>query len=92
MELPRIPGNGHLGHRQALDHPQTRLHHPAHPGWEHSEEREFPRFVADVLHGRLVPRTLTTALGTQYEGWAAPEDVTAANEYASPQTTPPAPA
>ncbi|MEU0250779.1 competence protein CoiA family protein [Streptomyces sp. NPDC006235] len=64
-----------------------------HAGWDHGEAREVPQFVADVLHGRLVPRTLTTALGTRYDGWAAPEDVRAADEYAaSTQTTPPTPA
>ena len=72
--------------------PSPFWHGPIHAGWDHGEERA-PRFVAAVLHGHLVPRTATTALGTRYDGWAAPEDVTAADEYAaSTGTTPPAPA
>jgi hypothetical protein len=73
--------------------PSPFWHGPVHAGWDHGEERALTGFVADVLHGRLVPRTLTTAVGTRYDGWAAPEDVKAADEYAaSSQAAPPEPA
>ncbi|MGQ4390322.1 hypothetical protein [Streptomyces sp. SAS_270] len=73
--------------------PSPFWHGPVHVGWDHGEERDLTEFVADVLHGRLVPRTTTTALGTRYDGWAAPKDVEAAVEYAaSSQDAPPAPA
>lgn len=73
--------------------PSPFWHGPVHAGWDHGEERGLTEFIADVLNGRLVPRTLTTALGTRYHGWAAPEDVKAADDHtASTQTMPPAPA
>ncbi|MGW8702348.1 competence protein CoiA family protein [Streptomyces eurythermus] len=73
--------------------PRPFWHGPVHAGWDHDEERLLTEFVADVLDGRLVPRTFTTALGTRYDGWAAPEDVKAADEYAaSTRTAPPTPA
>lgn len=70
--------------------PSPFWHSPVHAGWDYGEERELTQFVADVLHGRLVPRTTTTALGTRYEGWAAPEDVEEAAEHAA-STAPPRP-
>ncbi|MEU6355215.1 hypothetical protein ABZ896_38880 [Streptomyces sp. NPDC047072] len=73
--------------------PSPFWHGPVPAGWDHGEERDVSQFVDAVLHGRLVPRTATTAMGTRYEGWAAPEDVKAADEYAaSTQVPPPAPA
>ncbi|MER6787927.1 competence protein CoiA family protein [Streptomyces sp. NPDC000658] len=73
--------------------PRPFWHSPIHAGWDHSEERDLAQFVADALHGRLVPKTATTALGTRYDGWAAPEDLTTAAQYAATtQTAPPAPA
>jgi hypothetical protein len=70
--------------------PSPFWHGPVHVGWDHAEERALTKFVADVLDGRLVPRTTTTTLGTQYDGWAAPEDVMAADDYAAAsQTAPP---
>ncbi|GAA4027263.1 competence protein CoiA family protein [Streptomyces plumbiresistens] len=73
--------------------PSPFWHAPVHAGWSHGEERVLAEFVADVLHGRLVPRTITTAGATRYGGWAAPGDVEAAAEYAaSSQAAPPAPA
>ncbi|MFI1075959.1 competence protein CoiA family protein [Streptomyces puniciscabiei] len=72
--------------------PSPFWHGPVHAGWDHGAERDLTEFVADVLNGRLVPRTLTTALGTHYDGWAAPEDVKVADDYTtSTQTAPPAP-
>ncbi|MEU6184164.1 competence protein CoiA family protein [Streptomyces coeruleorubidus] len=71
--------------------PSPAWHGPVHAGWDHGEERALDEFVAEVLHGRLVPKTNTTALGTRYDGWAAPEDVKAAGDYAvSGRTVPPA--
>ncbi|MFF7098109.1 hypothetical protein ACFY9A_37845 [Streptomyces rubradiris] len=73
--------------------PSPFWHSPVHAGWDHKEKRLLTEFVADVLVGRLVPITFTTALGTRYEGWAAPEDVKAADQYAtSTRTAPPTPA
>ncbi|KUO15922.1 competence protein CoiA family protein [Streptomyces dysideae] len=73
--------------------PSPFWHGPVHASWDHGEERDLPQFVDALLYSRLVPRTATTALGTRYDGWAAPEDVTAAEEYAaSMQATRPAPA
>jgi competence protein CoiA len=73
--------------------PRPFWHSPVHAGWGHREELDLTQFVADVLHGRLVPRTVTTALGTRYEGRAAPEDLSEAAQYAaSTQAVPPAPA
>jgi hypothetical protein len=39
-------------------------------------------FVTDMLHGRLVPRTMT-GLGTRYDGWTTPTDLQAAADYAA---------
>jgi Competence protein CoiA-like family len=72
--------------------PRPFWHSPVHAGWDHRQERDLTQFVADVLHGRLVPRTATT-LGTRYDGWAAPKDVTTAAEHAaSTQAAPRSPA
>nr|WP_024127722.1 competence protein CoiA family protein [Streptomyces sp. F12]AHE40486.1 Competence coiA family protein [Streptomyces sp. F12] len=67
--------------------PSPFWHGPVHAGWDHDEERTLTEFVADVLSGRLVPRRLTTALGTRYHGWAAPEDVKAADDHAASPPT-----
>ncbi|MFH0246441.1 competence protein CoiA family protein [Streptomyces sp. HK10] len=73
--------------------PSPPWHSPVHAGWDRGEERALTEFIADALNGRLVPRTTTTALGTYYDGWAAPEDVKAADDHAvSSQVAPPAPA
>ncbi|MGI5401488.1 competence protein CoiA family protein [Streptomyces sp. CA-135486] len=73
--------------------PSPFWHSPYHAGWEHGPELGLAEFVADVLHGRLLPRKTTAARGTFYDGWAAPKDIEAAAEYAAARETPaPAPA
>lgn len=67
--------------------PQPSWHGPVHANWFiRHEELLLTRFVADVLHGRLIPHTVATEQGPYYDGWAAPQDVAAAAAHARAQS------
>ncbi|MEV8334294.1 competence protein CoiA family protein [Streptomyces niveus] len=67
---------------EEICNPRPFWHSRVHASWsDDGEERPLARFVADVLHRRLVPRTTTTALGTRYDGWASPDDIQAAADH-----------